>query len=45
MRKVLDKWVDYYNTSYLHSTHGYRTPIQVDEEYYKNTDKNLLNAA
>jgi len=23
------KWVEYYNRSYLHSAHGYRTPIQV----------------
>jgi hypothetical protein len=25
----LDKRVDYYNMNYLHSAHGYRTPIQV----------------
>jgi len=29
----LDKWVEYYNRNYLHSTHGYHTPIQVEEEY------------
>jgi transposase InsO family protein len=27
----LDKWVQYYNRSYLHSAHGYRTPIRVEE--------------
>jgi len=32
----LDKWVDYYNRSYLHSAHGYRTPVQAEEYYYKN---------
>jgi len=32
----LDKWVDYYNRNYLHSAHGYRTPMQVEEEYYRN---------
>ena len=31
----LDKWVEYYNRSYLHSAHGYRTPIQVEEEYFR----------
>jgi len=30
---------------YLHTAHGYRTPIQVEEDYYKNTDENLLIAA
>ena len=34
----LDKWVEYYNRSYLHSTHGYRTPIQSGEDYFKNQD-------
>jgi len=32
----LDKWVDYYNRNYLHSTLGYRTPIQSEVEYHKN---------
>ena len=32
----LDKWVEYYNSSYLHSAHGYRTPSQVEWEYYRN---------
>lgn len=40
----LDKWVQYYNRSYLHSAHGYRTPIQVEEEYFGNHDSQL-NAA
>ena len=33
----IDKRIQYYNTSYLHSAHGYRTPIQVEEEYYRNS--------
>jgi putative transposase len=36
LSKELDKWVQYYNSSYLHSAHGYRTPIQAEEEYHKN---------
>jgi transposase InsO family protein len=32
----LDEWIDYYNRNYLHSAHGYRTPVQVEEEYYRN---------
>lgn len=32
----LDKWVEYYNRSYLHSALGYRAPIQAEEVYYKN---------
>lgn len=40
----LDTWVDYYNRSYLHSAHGYRTPIQAEEEYFKREALHL-NAA
>ena len=40
----LNKWVEYYNRSYLHSAHGYRTPVQVEEEYYRNHNSHL-NAA
>ena len=40
----LDKWVYYYNRNYLHSAHGYRTPIQAEEEYYRNHASHL-NAA
>jgi len=32
----LNKGVDYYNRSYLHSAHGYRTPAQAEEDYYMN---------
>ena len=32
----LDRWVDYYNRSYLHSALRYRTPLQVGELYYRN---------
>jgi len=44
LSKELDKWVDYYNRSYLHSAHGYRTPVQAEEEYYRNYASHL-NAA
>jgi putative transposase len=40
----LGKWVDYYNRNYLHSAHGYHTPIQAEEEYYKNITL-CINAA
>jgi len=39
-----DKWVDYYNRSYLHSALGYNTPIQAEEEYNRNNTSHL-NAA
>jgi len=45
LSKGLDKWVEYYNRSYLHSALGYHTPIQAEVEYHKNTDEDLLNAA
>ena len=44
LSRELDKWVVYYNGSYLHSAHGYRTPIQAEEEYYRNHTSHL-NAA
>ena len=40
----LNKWVEYYNRSYLHSAHGYRAPIQAQEDYYLNHTSHL-NAA
>jgi transposase InsO family protein len=45
LSKELNKWVEYYNRNYLHSAHGYRTPIQAESNYYKNGASNLLNAA
>ena len=40
----LDMWVQYYNRSYLHSEQGYRTPIQVEEVYYRNHISHLNTA-
>jgi len=40
----LYKWVEYYNRNYLHSAHGYRTPIQAEGDYYKRHDSHK-NAA
>jgi len=37
----LDKWIVYYNRCYLHSALGYSTPVQVEEEYYKNHTSHL----
>lgn len=42
--KELNKWVKYYNSSYLHSTLGYKTPVQVQSEYEKIKNKTILNA-
>ena len=44
LSKELDKWVEYYNRNYLHSAHGYRTPVQAEEEYYRHHTPHL-NAA
>jgi putative transposase len=44
LSKELDKWVQYYNSSYLHSAHGYRTPKQAESKYYRN-HASYLNAA
>jgi len=35
LSQELDKWVDYYNRSYLHSALGHKTPIQAKKEYYR----------
>jgi len=35
----LNKWVEYYNKNYLHSAHGYSTPIQAEVEYYSNHNR------
>jgi transposase InsO family protein len=44
LSKELDKWVEYYNRSYLHSAVGYRTPVQVEEDPYRNHTSHV-NAA
>jgi len=36
----LDKRVEYYNNNYLHSALGYKSPIQVEENYYRNRTSN-----
>jgi len=33
VNKALQEWIENYNKSYLHSTHGYRTPNWVEENY------------
>ena len=45
INKELDKWVQYYNNNYLHSAHGYRTPVQAQKDYDKQKQNTLLNAA
>lgn len=37
LERVLAAWVDWYNTSYLHSALGYRTPGQVEQHYSHST--------
>lgn len=33
LEKAIDGWVRYYNTSYLHSSLGYKPPVQIEEEF------------
>lgn len=33
LEKAIDQWVGYYNTQYLHSSLGYKPPVQIEEEY------------
>jgi transposase InsO family protein len=40
----LDRWVEYYNTNYLHSALGYKTPSQAESECNMN-HHSKLNAA
>ena len=40
----LERWILYYNRNYLHSAHGYRTPVKAEEQYYR-THSSHLNAA
>lgn len=42
---ALSSWIKYYNRSYLHSALGYKSPIQFEEEYRKNSQVTLLVAA
>jgi putative transposase len=42
--RALDKWIEEYNRSYLHSALGYRSPNQV-EEVYKTGHNTLLKSA
>jgi transposase InsO family protein len=30
----LDAWVEHYNSGYLHSTLGYKAPMQQEREYH-----------
>lgn len=40
LAQELDKWVNYYNRSYLHSALGYKSPTQKEAEFYsKNNSK------
>ena len=38
---AIGNWIKYYNRSYLHSSLGYKSPIQAQEEY-KNSQLTLL---
>ena len=44
LTKELDRWIEYYNESYLHSALGYRPPNKV-EEIYNLSRKTLLKSA
>jgi len=44
LKIALDKWIEEYNETYLHSTHGYKPPNRV-EENYQLSQKTLLKTA
>ena len=44
LSEELDRWIEYYNESYLHSALGYRSPNQA-EETYNLSRKTLLRSA
>jgi putative transposase len=44
LSQELNKWIEYYNRSYLHSALGYSPPIQAEEKCYSNHTSHL-NAA
>jgi putative transposase len=44
LSQELNKWIEYYNRSYLHSALGYSSPIQAEEKCYSNHTSHL-NAA
>ncbi|KKK84669.1 hypothetical protein LCGC14_2781020, partial [marine sediment metagenome] len=33
LANALDKWIESYNRSYLHSSLGYKSPMKFEEEY------------
>ncbi len=42
----LGTWIESFNSSYLHSSLGYKPPNQAEQDYFNNPDPNtLLNAA
>jgi putative transposase len=41
----LKDWVEYYNSSYLHSSLGYKAPIRFEEEYRNRQITNLVPVA
>lgn len=40
----LDRWIEYYNESYLHSALGYRPPNQAETTYNQSRDTILISA-
>jgi len=41
--EALDRWIMYYNNSYLHSTLGYQSSVSYEDNYYRH-DTLLENA-
>ncbi len=41
---ALDKWIEYYNLHYLHSSLGYKAPMQFEEEYQNGQITHLVVA-
>jgi len=34
LERKLNEWIEFYNTRYLHSTLGYKPPVEFENEYY-----------
>lgn len=43
--KQLDRWIEYYNAKYLHSTLGYMPPSTFENNFWINNQKTLLKSA
>ena len=43
--KALNHWIDYYNSSYLHSTLGYMPPEKFENEFNQKQQERIIYPA